>query len=72
MSARPVLERRLCVSRSVVNRLAEPPVFLGPAVLGRPSWSPCFSQRLLALADGSLLVSEDGNNTLWRVAYGGK
>ncbi len=27
---------------------------------------------LVVLKDGSLLVSEDGNNTLWRVAYGGK
>jgi len=26
---------------------------------------------LVQLNDGSLLISEDGNNTVWRISYGG-
>jgi glucose/arabinose dehydrogenase len=29
-------------------------------------------KRLLVAKDGSLLFSEDGNKTIWRVSYGGK
>jgi glucose/arabinose dehydrogenase len=36
-----------------------------PEVWGRPV-------ALLQLPDGSLLISEDGNNRIWRLSYGGK